>query len=258
MTLTIAEWHQRYKQQAGWSAELRQLVYSFPWFVEAQYILELGCGTGAVLQEISSFQKRCVAGLDILSEPLKYASSIKASPSLIQADAFITPFADSTFDISLCHYFLLWTKIPDQIIKEIVRITKPGGWILALAEPDYGGRIDYPNALEDLGKMQIQSLQKQGANPYIGRTLRSLFSEAKITDTVCGIFGAQWSPAEKSDASIESDILESDYEKMSLSPEIISRDRFNALQQMDRQAMENHTRVLFIPTFYAWGKVFKE
>jgi ubiquinone/menaquinone biosynthesis C-methylase UbiE len=257
MTLTIAEWHQRYKQQAGWSAELRRQIYSFPWFVEAQYIVEFGCGTGAVFQELTSNQKHCVVGLDIESEPLLYAASSETPANLIQADGYSPPFPDSTFDISLCHYLLLWTKKPNQIIQEMVRVTKSGGWILAFAEPDYGGRIDYPVELEALGEMQIHSLLEQGANPGTGRRLRALFSNASLTEIVCGIFGAQWIHAVNSDASIETNILESDYESISKSPHIIPKDRFYELMQLDRQAWENHTRVLFVPTFYAWGKVNK-
>lgn len=257
MSLTIAEWHQRYKQQAGWSAELRRLVYSFPWFREAQYIIEIGCGTGAILQELLPVQKRCVIGLDIESEPLIYASSFESDPKLVQADAYSTPFPDSTFEISFCHYLLLWTKFPHQIISEMIRITKPGGWILAFAEPDYGGRIDFPTELETFGKIQIQSLMEQGANPYTGRSLRSLFSYPNIINVTTGIFGAQWSSVETTETNMEMHTLQSDYERLDNSPVSISRDRFISLQQSDYQAWKNQTRVLFVPTFYAWGKVDK-
>ncbi len=257
MSLTIAEWHQRYKQQAGWSAELRRLIYSFPWFVEAQLIIEFGCGTGAILQEICPFQKQCVVGLDIESDPLIFASSIDTPSKLVQADAYTTPFPESTFDICFCHYLLLWTKKPDLIIEEMIRITKPGGWIMALAEPDYGGRIDYPVELEPLGEIQIQSLIHQGANPLTGRKLKSLFSNSDITEQVSGIFGALWSGCEKSENEIESNILQSDFDTLGNSPELMTMDQFSLLQQMDRQAWKNQTRVLFVPTFYAWGKVSK-
>lgn len=257
MSLTIAEWHQRYKQQAGWSTELRRLIYSFPWFIEAQYIIELGCGTGAILQELLPFQKQCILGLDIESEPLSYASSITAHPKLVQADAYSVPFPDSTFDISFCHYLLLWTKNPNQIITEMVRITKPGGWILAIAEPDYGGRIDFPVELETLGKMQIQSLIEQGANPYTGRTLKAMFSNPNISNALCGIFGAQWSISATQENTLELNILQSDYGWLGNSSEFIPQDQFFSLQQCDRQAWKDQTRVLFVPTFYAWGRIEK-
>lgn len=257
MSLTIAEWHQRYQQQAGWSAELRRHIYSFPWFQEAQYIIELGCGTAAILNEMQPFGKKCVLGLDIDNEPLLFASSLAITPNLVQADAYSTPFPDSTFDISFCHYLLLWTQYPHKIISEMVRITKTGGWILALAEPDYGGRIDYPPALEALGKMQIQSLSEQGANPYIGRTLKSLFNHSNISDVVYGIFGAQWSSSDVDSNSLENVIYQSDYDLLTLSPQSMSKSELISLQQYDQRAWQNQTRVLFIPTFYAWGKVNK-
>lgn len=261
MSPTIAEWHQRYKQQAGWSAELRRLIYSFPWFSQSQNIIEIGCGTGAILQELFPFQKRCTIGLDIDYQPLIYASSEDSIHTLVQADANFTPFPDSVFDISFCHFLLLWTKYPLHILSEMVRITKSGGWILALAEPDYGGRIDFPVELEELGKLQICSLIEQGANPYIGRTLRSLFSNSYISNVVSGIFGAQWTSSDITgnykDYEMEMSTLQSDYELLSDPYALIPRDQFTSLLQIERHAWETQTRVLFVPTFYAWGQVVK-
>lgn len=80
----------------------------------------------------------------------------------------------------------------------MTRVTRPGGWILALAEPDYGGRIDFPRELEAVGQRQIQGLLDQGANPYLGRTLRSLFVSAQLTEIRTGLLGGEWqgSPGE--------------------------------------------------------------
>ena len=62
----------------------------------------------------------------------------------------------------------------------MVRVTHPGGFVLALAEPDYGGRIDYPTELSQIGDWQKNALKQQGANPLMGRELRSIFSHAGI------------------------------------------------------------------------------
>lgn len=257
MSLSTADWHQRYIQQARWTKDLRQKIFSYPWFINSQYVIELGCGTGAVLEEIIPFHKRCLIGLDIDRDPLSFASTSNSSFKLVQGDAFITPFSSSTFDLSFCHYLLLWLENPALVIQEMVRITKPGGWIIAFAEPDYGGRIDYPNELENLAKIQSNSLIQQGANIYIGRILKSLFIQAGMTEVVCGILGAHWSVSNPSDIAIESQVLLSDFNSIDKSSESMSLDRYIYLQQIDQRAWQDQTRILFVPTFYAWGKVNK-
>lgn len=257
MSLSIAEWHQRYQQQAGWTREIRRQVFSFPWFKSAQKIIELGCGTGVVLEELISYNKLCIVGLDIDREPLKFGVSINPSLILTQANAYKTPFASSTFDICFCHYLLLWIKNPKHIIDEMVRITRPGGWIVAFAEPDYGGRIDYPFELDIMAKAQTQSLIHQGADPFIGRKLKSLFIKSGMIEITCGILGAQWSIYEDTDISLELDVLSSDINLLKNHTDTITMDQIQPLQQLDRQSWKDQTRILFVPTFYAWGKVNK-
>ena len=88
-------------------------------------------------------------------------------------DAHQLPLADGCFDVCLCHFLLLWVTDPIQVLQEMYRVTRSGGVVMALAEPDYGSRIDYPQELSLLGKWQMDSLEQQGADPFIGRKLRA-------------------------------------------------------------------------------------
>ncbi|MHA1541616.1 MAG: class I SAM-dependent methyltransferase, partial [Candidatus Hodarchaeales archaeon] len=104
-------------------------------------ILEVGSGTGAVIEEIMS----------LTSNPELYALDINwiALQSNLCTNKILgkgehLPFPDNFFDITLCHYLLLWIENPIDVLKEMYRVTRVGGWIACLAEPDYGGRIDYP------------------------------------------------------------------------------------------------------------------
>ena len=84
------------------------------------------------------------------------------------------------FDITFCHFLLLWVRDPLQALREMKRVTRPGGSILALAEPDYDHRIDKPDELAPLGRWQAESLQRQGADPGLGGHLAELFLQADI------------------------------------------------------------------------------
>ena len=72
------------------------------------------------------------------------------------------------------------------------RVVQPGGWVAALAEPDYGGRIDYPDALAALGWKQAAAVHAQGADIYAGRKLAGWLGQAGLKDIQVGLLGGQW------------------------------------------------------------------
>jgi hypothetical protein len=122
--------------------------------------------------------------------------------------------------------------------------------VLALAEPDYGGRIDYPPELAELGRLQVASLRQQGAEPELGRRLIGLFTNLGLESVEVGVLGAQWSGAiSATEWESEWAVLRSDLGD-SLPPSQLER-----LSQLDALAWQSGVRVLFVPTFYAWGKV---
>ena len=47
-------WHSRYLQQAAWTRELRTYVFEQAGISSANRILEVGCGTGAILSGLTS------------------------------------------------------------------------------------------------------------------------------------------------------------------------------------------------------------
>jgi hypothetical protein len=145
----------------------------------------------------------------------------------------------------------LWVTNPGLVLREMARVTIPGGAVLALAEPDYGGRIDQPPALEALGRWQAGSLQRQGADPQVGRKLRGLFVQAGIRQVESGILGAGWdAPPSPEEREMEWAVIEAD-----LSGQIPTAD-LQEMRKLDEAAWQSGERVLFVPTFYAWGRVF--
>jgi SAM-dependent methyltransferase len=170
---------------------------------------------------------------------------------LTQGNAYYLPFPEHTFDICFCHFLLLWLTNPDLALIEMRRVTRSGGAVIAFAEPDYGGRIDFPEELSILGQWQTQSLKRQKADPLIGRKLRSLFFNAGLVEIETGVLGGEWKgiPA-KSEQENELEILRSD-----LDGELEKLIRLDRLVDLDNKAWEQEYRILYIPTFYAWGRV---
>lgn len=240
---TIADWDQRYQQQAIWTAQIRQYFIKILTLPQER-VLEVGCGTGAILFDLESISKS-VHGVDLDLDALRYASDGNETWRLSCADGYRLPYADSSFDGVVCHYLLLWLNDPAAMLDELMRITRPGGFVAAFAEPDYGGRVDYPEALTALGAKQNESLAVQGADPNMGRKLPRLFTHPGLVKVQFGVLGGQWSPEvlSRHHQRSEENVLENDLS------EIVEDDRLDDM--MDE--LEGGIRFSYIPTFYAWG-----
>jgi SAM-dependent methyltransferase len=252
MTMMSIDWHDRYLQQARWTQDMRAYLYAQTGLDGASRILDLGCGTGALFGEILARSEASLYGLDRCWAHLKLIPP-KTGLYLTQGDAHQTPYTDNYFDITLCHFTLLWVANPAQVVCEMARITRPGGAVLALAEPDYGGRIDYPIKLAQMGKWQIESLRSQGADPLMGRKLATIFNSAGFDSVETGVLGGQWSgQADLESWQAEWEIFEHDIKLLSEPDKIAERLR---IKELDKTAWETGQRVLFVPTLYAMGKV---
>jgi SAM-dependent methyltransferase len=146
----------------------------------------------------------------------RWLRSNQPAARLTQGDALSLPYAAGCFDLVLCHFLLLWISDPVHAVAEMRRVTRPGGSVLALAEPDYGGRIDYPKDLEVLGDWQRFALQRQGADPQIGRRLGEIFNRAGIKLIEAGVLGGQWhAKPTRQEWALEWSVLLSDLQALS-------------------------------------------
>jgi SAM-dependent methyltransferase len=132
--------------------------------------LDVGCGPGLVMELLAS--RLQVKGVDLDQGMARRAR--EKGLDVAQGNAYQLPFPSASFDIVYCSFLLLWTKEPEKAVKEMGRVARH--WVICLAEPDYGGRIDHPLELLALKDLAIKGLQDEGADPFMGRKLRSVFS----------------------------------------------------------------------------------
>jgi SAM-dependent methyltransferase len=240
--------HQRFAVQAGWGDALRRYLFGRLNLKKGDRVLEPGCGTGAILSGLSAYTQGGPVGLDINTAYLHFARHQQPQPTLTTGNVLQLPFSGETFAAVYCHFFLLWLPDPAAALTEMLRVTRPGGAVMALAEPDYGGRIDYPEELAGLGNLQAISLQHQGADPELGRRLPELFHEAGLQNVESGVLGSQWThPIDQRAWQSEWETLEQDLSGL------VEPRRIAALRRMDADAWQSGRRVLFVPTFYAIG-----
>lgn len=249
--LDPAGWHARFVQQARWTKELRHYLFGRAGLDSARRVLDVGCGTGVLGSELLTLTAATVWGLDLDEAHLAFATRNAPGVSYTQGDAHWLPYSRGAFDLVLCHFLLLWVTDPLQVVSEMKRVTRPSGVVVALAEPDYGGRIDYPTPLDRLGAWQQESLRRQGADPLVGRRLAGIFHQAGLVEVETGVLGGQWrKPPSSAELDLEWIVLEDDLKQLADTGEIAGIQR---LRSLDRQAWQNGERILFVPTFYALG-----
>ncbi len=242
-------WHDRYLRQATWTRKLRSYLLDRSGFATARRVLEVGCGTGAVLGDLQEAQANIV-GLELDRTTIGQCREHVSAALLTSGDALALPFSGACFDITFCHFLLLWLKDPLQALQEMKRVTASSGYVIAFAEPDYGGRVDQPAELAWLGQRQNEALERQGAALRRGAELAGLFREAGLRILETGPIR----PPEP--RALTADDWESEWQTLQadLAADMSSRD-LERLRELDRKAMLLGQRTLSVPTYFAWGQV---
>lgn len=239
------DWHRRYLQQAQWTRNLRAYLFNKAGLSETSLVLEVGCGTGAILAEVSNYAS--LHGLDIDRDALSQCKTHAPEALLVRGDALRLPYTNNSFDIVYCHFLLLWVKDPLQALLEMKRVGKAGAHILAFAEPDYTARVDEPREMISLGQWQAESLRRQGADPSLGAKLAEFFFKTGIEIVETGTIQNAGSEISAEEWATEWAVIEADLAGF------IPGNDIQTMKRLDQQARERGDRTLYVPTYFAWG-----
>ncbi|MBD3350148.1 MAG: methyltransferase domain-containing protein [Candidatus Lokiarchaeota archaeon] len=173
------DWHDRFTHQLKWTKSFRERIYKKLNFGKLTNLLEIGCGTGALLLEIGSKFNLKLHGIDVNAARINAANQNlkkkKIRANLYTMDIKKNSFKDATFDVIVCNLVFLWMDELDIVFQEIHRILKRNGFLIIFCEPDYGGLIEYPDT--GLKSALIKNLRELGADPEIARKLGSYFCQ---------------------------------------------------------------------------------
>ncbi len=145
-------------------------------------VLDVGCGTGEIsLRVAKEFAPRSVTGVDLSESHLRHARARAASSEGVtfeQGDALALRYPESRFDTALCRHMLHAIPDPPGVIREMIRVIKPGGWLYYLAE-DYGMLFFHPGspALDQFFHIHgVRAGRTAGGNIMQGRTMPTLLA----------------------------------------------------------------------------------
>ena len=246
--LSYQEWDEQFTRQAGWTRGTRAHLYRRANLLRAARVLDVGSGTGVLTEELADRTQGQVVGVDLDPGMVDFAQKRHGKALYQSGDAHDLAFRDGWFDLVVCQFLLLWCSDAARVAQEMIRVTRPGGTVVVCAEPDYGGRIDYPDL--PLGHWQSLSLRREGADPQLGRKLRGLFALPGVRHAELGLIPGLWDLAT---LRAQFDAEWSLWER-SLGG-LVSPDELARIKAADLAAIQTGERLVFMPVFYALVRV---
>jgi ubiquinone/menaquinone biosynthesis C-methylase UbiE len=208
-----------YELQMGrWSRRLAPLLIGFAGIDRAARVLDVGCGTGNLAICLAGIPAiGSVTGIDLASTYIEHARRRNADPRLTfeVGDACALPFADASFDHSLSMLALQFAPDTDLAIRELKRITRPGGTVAAATWDTRGGFVAFrmifdaaamldPRGQAARASAYTRPLSRPGelARAWQAAGLRDVVQDMRTLRMDYGSFADFWTPADGSEGPI--------------------------------------------------------
>lgn len=156
---------------------------------QGQHVIDAGCGIGLMLPRLARAVGPTgrVVGLDHAEDLLARgrerirAEGLEAVVELRPGDINRMDFAAGSFDVATTERVLMHQEDPTATLRELGRIVKPGGFVVAI-EPDLRGcRMDGSLDAEALGLM-LARLVAGVRNPSVGLELYRRMHDAGLVE----------------------------------------------------------------------------
>jgi SAM-dependent methyltransferase len=148
-----------------------------------QKVLDVGCGPGALTAElVARLGPDAVAAVDPSAQFVAAVRERLPGVTVRQAAAEELPFGDGEFDAALAQLVVHFMKDPLAGLKEMRRVTRPGGTVAACVWDHAGGRGPlsvYWQAVKELDPAAEDESSRAGSR---GGHLEELFREAGLHD----------------------------------------------------------------------------
>jgi ubiquinone/menaquinone biosynthesis C-methylase UbiE len=161
--------------------------FFLPYVNADTHILDLGCGDGALSIGLAAVARQ-VTAVDVSSEAYAasaaYAVDQGSNLVFVEGDAAHLEYTDESFDACFCHSILEAVPDPAAVLAEVWRVVRPGGHV-GVASTEYGGLIlagPGVELLRESNAIREQLRLRWGSNPFLGRKLRGLVTDAGFED----------------------------------------------------------------------------
>lgn len=164
-----------------------------PYLSRGLHVLDVGCGAGTITLDVAALVRPgAVVGVDITERQIEAARAEAETRradnvQFLVGDAYNLEFDAGRFDVVYSHALIGWLREPLRALKEQMRVTRKGGWVVT-TYPDVGATMIWPPcpAFE-----RFYALSRNMADPkspdafinqFIGRELFALYCQAGLLD----------------------------------------------------------------------------
>jgi len=185
--------HESVLRSHSWRTAANSAAYLLPLLKPHMHILDIGCGPGTISVDLAKLvPDGKVVGLEYAPDVLDQARAVAAEKGVqniefVTGDVHALEYPDATFDVVHAHQVLQHVGDPVQALREMRRVTKPGG-IVAVRECDFSSTSWYPESkgFDEWLDLYFRVARSNGGEPNAGRRLKSWarqagFDPAKVT-----------------------------------------------------------------------------
>lgn len=100
-------------------------------------LAEFGCGAGKMGWQLMPLLAAgsCYTGIDqsaaLVARGRELSAGAPWPAEFFEGSVYQTPFADRSFDVALAHTVLMHLPHPERALREMIRVTRPGGLVIA-------------------------------------------------------------------------------------------------------------------------------
>jgi SAM-dependent methyltransferase len=197
--------HESVLRSHKWRTAENSAAFLLPGLAEDAKVLDVGCGPGTITVGLADQVPRGhVTGIDPSSEVIGQASAVVGDrPNLEFAtgDVYALAYPDASFDVVYAHQVLQHLADPAAALREMRRVTRPGG-LVAARDGDYGGMTWYPElpVMEEWRQAYVTTARGNGGEPHAGRRLLAWARAAGFAHADIACSSSNWTyatPAER-------------------------------------------------------------
>jgi ubiquinone/menaquinone biosynthesis C-methylase UbiE len=171
----------------------RDAAFFLPHLKPGMKLLDCGCGPGTITVGFArAVGHGLVMAVDV--EPGQVVTTEQTAREqgltnvqVRQANVYDLPFPDRSFDAIFSHALFEHLADPLAALRQFRRLLKPGGPV-GIASPDWDGVVYAPKSpeVDEAIKAYTTFQAHNGGNPFVGRELGRLLSDAGFVEIVLG------------------------------------------------------------------------
>ena len=179
--------HESVLRSHRWRTAENSAAYLLPRLKPHMRILDVGCGPGTITAGLADrVPDGHMTGIDAAPEIVAQAreqAGGRGNLDFATGDVYALDYPDATFCVVHAHQVLQHLSDPVRALREMRRVTKPGG-LVAARDADYGAMVWYPDfsVMGEWLALYERVARGNGGEPDAGRRLHVWAREAGLDD----------------------------------------------------------------------------